>query len=263
MPAIDRIRKVTAIVIAHAEYGEADRFVRIFTLENGKLNTLAKGVRKIQSRKAAHLEPFTHSALVLARGQSFWIITQAETLNAFTGIHDDLKKTTDAAYVLELVDKIAGENHPEPGLYRLLLDTLKRIEAASDTFNALRYFEFRFLDTAGFRPELTNCVACKKPIQPEDQYFSVLQGGILCPQCGQMEARSIFAAKDTLRYLRHFQRSAYPEVETINVPENTRMEMQKIMNVYIAAVMEGQLKTPGFQRQIEGVRGRRKYNDIK
>jgi DNA repair protein RecO (recombination protein O) len=109
MPAIDRIRKVTAIVIAHAEYGEADRFVRIFTLENGKLNTLAKGVRKIQSRKAAHLEPFTHSALVLARGQSFWIITQAETLNAFTGIHDDLKKTTDAAYVLELVDKIAGK----------------------------------------------------------------------------------------------------------------------------------------------------------
>ena len=257
MPAIDRIRKVTAIVIAHAEYGEADRFVRIFTLENGKLNTLAKGVRKIQSRKAAHLEPFTHSALVLARGQSFWIITQAETLNAFTGIHDDLRKTADAAYVLELVDKVAGENQSEPGLYRLLLETLKRIEAAADTFNALRYFEFRFLDASGFRPELINCVACKKPILPEDQYFSALQGGILCPRCGALEAGAVFAAKDTLRYLRHFQRSDYRDIEKVNVPEKSRVEMQKILGMYISAVMEGQLKTPGFKRQIDGIRGRR------
>lgn len=84
--ASDRIRKVEAVVIAHRELGEADRVVRVFSRENGKLVTLAKGVRKIQSRKAAHLEPFTQSALVLARGKTFWIITQAETINAFPQI---------------------------------------------------------------------------------------------------------------------------------------------------------------------------------
>jgi len=257
MPASDRIRKVEAVVIAHKEYGEADRFVRIFSLESGKLNTLAKGVRKIKSRKAAHLEPFTHSALVLARGQIFWIITQAETIDSFPLIRDDLKRTADASYVLELIDKVAAEGQPEPSLYRLLLETLKRIDHAPDTFNALRNFEIRFLDMSGFRPELLNCVACKKTIQPEDQYFSPLQGGILCPQCGPLDARAVFASKDTLRFLRHFQRSKFQDIEKVIVPENVRVEMQKILGIYLSAVMEGQLKTPGFRRQIDDIPGRR------
>lgn len=251
MAASDHIRKVEAIVIAHSEYGEADRFVRMFTLEYGKLNTLAKGVRKIQSRKAAHLEPFTHSSLILARGQTFWIITQAETIDSFTAIHDDLGKTANALYTLELVDKAALENQPEPGIFRLLLETLKRIDGSADTFNALRYYEMRFLDISGFRPELVRCVACKKEIQAEDQYFSALQGGILCPQCGPLDTRAVFTAKDTLRYLRHFQRSSYRDLEKITVPGKVRTEMQRIMSMYMSAVMEGQLKTPAFMRQIK------------
>ncbi|BBB47347.1 DNA repair protein RecO [Pelolinea submarina] len=250
MHASDRIRKVEAVVIAHKEYGEADRFVRIFTLQYGKLNTLAKGVRKMQSRKAAHLEPFTHAALVLAHGQTFWIITQAETVSAFPAIREDLDKTTDASYIMELVDKISTEGQAEPALFRLALESLKRINDNNDTYNIMRYFELRFLDIAGFRPELQHCVACKKEIQPEDQYFSPLQGGILCPQCGQMDNKAIAANQDTLRYLRHFQRSNYKSIENIQVPPKVRITLQRILGAYLASVLEWQLKTPAFQKQI-------------
>ncbi len=252
----DRIRKVEAIVIAHRELGEADRIVRIFSRENGKLNTLAKGVRKIHSRKAPHLEPFTQTSLVLARGQSFWIITQADTVNAFPQIREDLTRTTDASYVLELVDKVSAEEQPEPELFRLVLDTLNRINDSADTFNAMRYFEFRFLDAAGFRPDLINCVSCKKIIEPEDQFFSPAQGGILCPRCGPFDQTAIAAAKDTLRYLRHFQRSRYSEIKDLNIPPAIRLEMQKVLGSYMAAVMETRLNTPEFMRQIKDRRGR-------
>ena len=226
----DRILKVEAVIIAPREYGEADRFVRILTLESGKLNTLAKGVRRIQSRKAAHLEPFTHATLVLARGQTFWIITQAETVHAFPLIREDLQKTSEASYVLELADRVSTEGQAEPALYRLVLDTLLRIENSDDTFNAMRFFEMRFLDVAGFRPELQVCVACKRPIQPEDQYFSTGQGGILCPRCGPLDYKAVKADVDTLRYLRHFQRSAFRDLEQIIVPEKTRKKMKKILS---------------------------------
>ena len=250
MHASDRIRKVEAVVIAHKEYGEADRFVRIFTLQYGKLNTLAKGVRKMQSRKAAHLEPFTHAALVLAHGQTFWIITQAETLSAFPAIREDLDKTTDASYIMELVDKISTEGQAEPALFRLALESLKRINDNSDTYNVMRYFELRFLDISGFRPELQHCVACKKEIQPEDQYFSPLQGGILCPQCGQMDNKALSADQNTLRFLRHFQRSNYKTIESVQVPPRVRITLQHITGAYLASVLEWQLKTPAFQKQI-------------
>lgn len=249
--ASDRIRKVEAIVIAHRELGEADRVVRVFSRENGKLNTLAKGVRKIQSRKAAHLEPFTQSALILARGKTFWIITQAETINAFPQIRDNLEKTADASYVLELVDKVSTEGQPETVLYRLLLNTLERINQTTDTFNAVRYFEFRFLDAAGFRPELFQCVSCKKAIEPEDQFFSPIQGGILCPQCGPLESKALPASVNTLRYMRHFQRSAYKDIAGVAVPDGVRIEMQRLTGNYMAAMLDWNLKTPGFIRQIK------------
>ncbi len=249
--ASDRIRKVEAVVIAHRELGEADRIVRVYSRENGKLNTLAKGVRKIQSRKAAHLEPFTQSTLVLARGKTFWIITQADTVNAFPQIRDDLEKTADASYTLELIDKVSTEDQPEPGLYRLLSNTLDRINQTTDTFNAIRYFEFRFLDASGFRPELIHCVSCKKTIKPEDQFFSPIQGGILCPECGSLESKALPASVNTLRYMRHFQRSAYKDISGVVVPDDVRVEMERLLRNYMAVMLDWNLKTPGFIRQIK------------
>jgi len=57
-----------AVVLRHIEYGEADRILTLFSLERGKFQAIAKGVRKIKSRKAGHLEPFTYVSLFLAEG---------------------------------------------------------------------------------------------------------------------------------------------------------------------------------------------------
>jgi DNA repair protein RecO (recombination protein O) len=150
------------------------------------------------------------------------------------------------------VDKVSTEGQAEPALFRLALETLKRINDISDTYNAMRYFELRFLDIAGFRPELQHCVACKKEIQPEDQYFSPLQGGILCPQCGRLDSKAIAASQDTLRYLRHFQRSNYKSIESIQMPPKVRAALQRILGAYLASILEWQLKTPAFQQQVRG-----------
>jgi DNA repair protein RecO (recombination protein O) len=128
MQTSERIRKVEAVVITHRDFGEADRLIRLFSLEHGKLSALAKGARKIRSRKAAHIEPFTYAALVLARGQSFWIITQADTKDAYSNIRENLIKTAKAAYILELADQLTGDEQPEPGIFHLITDTLQRIE---------------------------------------------------------------------------------------------------------------------------------------
>jgi len=250
MPIAERVRKVEAIVIAHKDYAEADRFVRIFSLEHGKLNTLAKGVRKVHSRKAPHLEPFTHSALVLARGQSFWIITQADTISNFSSIREDLAKTSEAAYILELIDKVTVEGQSEPALFRLALDTLRRVNDGSDAYNPVRYFELRFLDAAGYRPELIACVACGKQIQAQDQFFSASMGGILCPQCGVLESGAMPASRDALRFFRHFQRSTYQQLEKLTVPKQIQTELSKLINSYISHILEGGLMTAIFKEQI-------------
>ena len=68
--------RVHAIVLRHADWGEADRLITLYSREQGKLRAIAKGARKITSRKAGHLEPFTHVKLQLARGRDLYIVRQ-------------------------------------------------------------------------------------------------------------------------------------------------------------------------------------------
>jgi DNA repair protein RecO (recombination protein O) len=246
----ERLRKVEAIVTSHSDYGEADRLLTLFTREMGKVRAIAKGIRKSHSRKAGHLEPFTCVTLMLARGSSFWIVSQAETVEAFPTIRIDLEKTAQAAYILELLERFTSEAEEHHALYRLVKDTLFRLAGDEDSFYAMRYFELRFLERVGYRPEIFQCVQCRKEIQPEDQYFSAFQGGVLCPHCGEMTANVKPISMSTLKYLRYFQRSDYDQVRTVNIRSAQREEMEKLMQYYFTYLAERKLNTPEFLREI-------------
>ena len=172
MPEFRSIR-VHAVVLRHADWGEADRLVTLYSREQGKLRALAKGARKITSRKAGHLEPFTQVKLQLARGRDLYIVTQADTIEAYLPLRENLILTGNASYVVELLDRFVYEDEgPNPTLFRLLADTLKRLADHDDTWLAVRYYEMRLLDFLGFRPQLFECANCGREIQAEDQFFS-------------------------------------------------------------------------------------------
>ena len=97
--------RVEAVVLRHANWGEADRLLTIYTREQGKLRAIVKGARKIRSRKAGHVEPFTHITLQLAKGREIPIVTQVETLDPYLPLREDLQLTGHAAYMLELLDR--------------------------------------------------------------------------------------------------------------------------------------------------------------
>ena len=250
MKPAERIRTVEAVVISHKEFGEADRLVTLLSREAGKIRGMAKGVRKIGSRKAAYLEPFMHSKVVLARGKTFWILTQADGIQQFSAINASLEKTGMAAYVMELAERFTVEEEPAPQLFRLIVETLDRINKTSDTFTPILYYELHILDHAGFRPDLTRCVGCGAEIAAQDQYFSTAQGGAVCPRCGGLYQNARKVSLDALRYLRHFQRSAYAALAEVSVPDPVRGEIAAIMNGYISAIIERRLNAPEFLRQI-------------
>ncbi|KXK11387.1 MAG: DNA repair protein RecO [Chloroflexi bacterium OLB14] len=166
--------RASAVVLRHADWGEADRVLTLYTREQGIVRALAKGARKVTSRKAGHLQPFTHITIQLAKGRDLLIVTQVETINAFLPLHDDLNKTSYAAYVVELLLRFSVEDEGgNPSIFKLLTDTLERIEKDSDSWLAIRYYEMRLLDAVGFRPHLFECANCSREILPEDQFFFI------------------------------------------------------------------------------------------
>lgn len=222
----------------------------LFSLELGKMRAIAKGVRKPRSRKAGHLEPFTRSNLLLARGRDMPLVTQAETVDAYLPLRDDLLRTTYASYVVELLDRFTYEEGEHRGLYQLLVNTLSRLCQPFDPDLVARFYEVRLLDFVGFRPQLFACAQCGVEIQPQDQYFSAQLGGILCPNCGFQVSGSRPISMQALKYLRHFQRSNFVEAARARLSPDLSRELEIIVQHYLTYHLERNLNTPAFLRRV-------------
>jgi DNA repair protein RecO (recombination protein O) len=253
MPGRERSFRVEAIVLRHSDWGEADRLITLFTREMGKLRAVAKGARKLRSRKAGHLEPFTRVSLLLARGRDLPILTQADTLAANTPLKEDLLLLGYASYAVELLDRFTFEDGENRALYRLFAETLERLSAGNEPTYVLRYFELRLLDLMGFRPQLFQCALCEAEIVAQDQFFSAEHGGVLCPKCGIETVGARPISVNALKYLRHYQRSSFAEAGRARVDAGVSREMEGIMQDYLTYLLERGLNTPTFIKRIKSM----------
>ncbi len=249
--SIFRSVRVHAIVLRHRDWGEADRLVTLFTREQGKLRAIVKGARKVTSRKAGHLEPFTNVKLQISRGRNLFIITQVDTVDAYLPLRETLVMTGYASYVVELLDRFVYEDEgANPTLFRLLTDTLKRLSTGEDTWLVVRYYEMRLLDFLGFRPQMFECANCGREIEAEDQFFSFSSGGVICPRCGRGLPNLASITQDALKYLRHFQRSNFKESKKARPTPDVKKEVETLMQGYFTYLLERELNSPGFLRTI-------------
>lgn len=244
--------RASAVVLRHVDWGEADQLLTLYTREQGMVRAIAKGARKITSRKGGHLQPFTHITVQLAKGRDLLIVTQVETINAFLPLHDDLVKTGHAAYAVELLLRFSYEDEgANPAIFRLLVETLGRIEVENDAWLAVRYYEMRLLDAVGFRPQLFECANCGREILAEDQFFSFTAGGVICPRCGGGLPNLPKISLEALKYLRHFQRSSYKDASRARPSPEVQKEAETLMQGYFTYLLERELNTLGFIKRVK------------
>ena len=166
------------IVLRTHKLGEADRIVSLLTRRHGKVRAVAKGVRKTKSRFGARMEPPTHLQLQLYEGRSeLHIIDQAETIDHFRAIRDDLDRLTRAVSMLEAADQLGLDGEPNPALYQMLLGALRALAGHSGPLFLPAFF-LKVLALEGFRPVVDRCVEC----DDEDGLvaFDLESGGARC-----------------------------------------------------------------------------------
>jgi len=148
------------IVLRTHKLGEADRIVSVLTRQHGKVRAVAKGVRKTKSRFGARLEPPTHLQLLFYEGRGdLDIVTQAETIDHFRAIREDLDRLGRAIGMLEAADQLGLEGEPNTPLYQMLLGALRALAGHSGPL-VLPGFFLKVLALEGFRPMVDECVEC-------------------------------------------------------------------------------------------------------
>jgi len=245
----ERLYRTEGIVLREMDYGEADRILTLLT-PAGKLRAIAHGIRRPTSRKVGHLGLFYRAQVMLARGRNLDTITQAECLEEFEGIRGDLLRFTYACYVGELADRFAQQQEENDLLYKLVVRTLRQLADEPHLRTWVRYFELRLLSLSGYQPELFFCVKCRTDILPEDNFFSLEQGGLLCNRCGQSQPRARAVSVNAQKVLRYMQMHGPDQVRNIRISSTTHAEIESLLHSYLEYVLECELKSVAFLHRL-------------
>lgn len=252
----ERTYRTEAIVLRRKDIGEADRILTLLTPEYGKVRAVAKGIRKPRSRKAGHLELFTCSKLLLAVGRDLDIITQAEGVEPYRPLREDLLRSAYGSYMVELLDRFTPDAEENPDMYDLLRQGLSWAATAADLAVAARYYELHLLGLAGYQPQLRRCVVCTRELEAVDQFFSASEGGVVCPSCAAQRAGRpgpsgrLPLSLGALKLLRFMQQSPYSKVAALSVSGRTQSEVEYLLARYITEILERQLKSIEFLKLI-------------
>jgi DNA repair protein RecO (recombination protein O) len=244
--ARERLYRTEAIILRRQDFGEADKLLTLYTPGLGKARVLAKGVRKPRSRKGGHVELFTHSNLLIAKGKSLDIVTQAETIHSFLAIRRELLRTSYTYYAAELLDRFTEEGEENRPLFDLFLGTLSWLSDAEDLNLTLRYFELHLLSCVGYQPQLFQCLHCACTIESATSYFSARDGGLLCPRCGKRERGCQEIPTRVLATLRCLQTRDYAVCRRLKVDQSVHKELESLLRRYIIYLLEGKLKSVDF-----------------
>ncbi len=241
-----RLYRTEAVVLKRTDFGEADRMLTIFTPGLGKLRVLAKGIRRPLSKMAGHLELFTHSQLLLAKGRNIDLITQSETITSFPALREDLLRTTYAHYVAELLEKLTPEHVEDYPLFALLVNTMRRLNADAQPEMAVRLFEVEALQHLGYRPQLQRCAHCERPLEPVTNFFAARAGGALCPSCGSADPTAHALSINALKVMRLLQSGNYALASQLRLEESLRHEVEAHLRSLLLSVLERDIKSVAF-----------------
>ena len=193
---MSRTYKATGINLKGAPLGESDRLLTILTREHGLIRVVAPGARKHHSKLGGRSGLFVVNELLISKGRSLDKISQAETLESYPGLSQDLAKLTASQYLAELVLCQALSDQPQEDLFCLFNEHLGRLESLSSSrvdkglasFGVLARLTqaiFHLLALAGVAPQVQICCITQRPLTPDlndDNWrigFNIAAGGAL------------------------------------------------------------------------------------
>lgn len=243
----DRLYRTEALILRRSDFGEADRLLTLFTPRFGKRRVIAKGARKTTSRRAGHVELFNRAELQLATGRNLDIVTDAQIVDPYKQLHEELKRLSYAYYVAELLDKLTVDDEENRPVYDLLIATFDALNSTAALDLAARYFELHLLNLLGYRPYLFDCAGCQEPLTEEADRWSAAGGGMLCPRCAAREPQALVISLPAFKALRFLQREPIAATEQlVRLSEPLRREIERVLRATLRPILERELKSVEF-----------------
>lgn len=179
-------RHTEGIIIDRRDFREHDSLVTVYTVDQGKIDLVARGTKRNYSKLVGHIEPISYSDLMIVFGRKINYIGSAFNIDAFAAIKSDYHDTVLAGKAIALFNKLIKHNDKDEDLYDILKGFLQLLNDGQivDTDLFYEFFVLKIFAHLGYCPELYNCTICGEKVHAQGNFFSAASGGLICGQCG-------------------------------------------------------------------------------
>lgn len=222
-----------SFVLARRDFKESDQTISLFTAEKGKIDVLAKGVKKVTAKNSAFLEPFFLIEAEIVEGKEFFRLTTATPIESFKEIRANWQKSLLAGYASQVLARLLPNNQPENKIFKLFFSYLKFLGEAKETGRIFSVaFVWKVFSLQGYLPVLDTCVVCNQ--ENNLNFFSSQNGGLLCNNCRDknlyLQKAILFKGKDK-ENLKMLIRNDWPKIK-VNKEDGEKQE--KILSDFCA-----------------------------
>lgn len=233
------------ITLAVHKYGDTGRVATFFTRERGKVEAAASGIGKPGSKLAAAVEPFTVSRLMFVEGKTMGRLSQAEVVEAFYVLRQDLERLAYASYLLELTDLTTEPGEALPEVFDDLIAALRAIAEGGDADLISLAFTLRLLAAHGTAPELAVCLECGEPLAGDVGHAPV-HGGFVCRKCSPGSGGRMVVSGEALGALRTLLTLPPERLGRLVLKAEVRRELSQVVRAHTDYHVGEQLKSRKF-----------------
>ncbi|MGL4361936.1 MAG: DNA repair protein RecO [Cellulosilyticaceae bacterium] len=250
------IIKVNGIVLKEYTVGESDKYITLFTKEQGKIQVSAPRAKKFDRGLATGTQLFVYGEFVLSGYKDTYKLLAVEVKTMFHRLSEDLLALSYATYVGEFVLEVATESGDSERMLTLMLHTIHQLQKKDANLKLIRMiFEIRAMAELGFMLDLSNCSICGKNIEFEEKMtygVRIEEGGLICNSCNieEVDFKISYGTCYTIYYI------VYTPIKAcfnFKIDQTIATEIKRLCRRYIAFYIDRKFKSIDFIKQIESL----------
>ena len=226
------IIRCRGLILKTTPFKESSLIASVLTDISGRVQLLAKGVRRPKSKICGAMEPFNLDDIIYYKREfkEIYNLSDAAVIEGFEQIRNIPEKVNAALVLCEFYNKTVPAEDVNANAFSLLLNYLKTLEKvdAADARSLAVVFLVRALSGAGVMPHLEDCVHCHKPIAKNNCKidFSISAGGVVCS--GHHDDTVVFLNQPTFDTLKNMYNKKLMRIDGV-----TSSEIESLLVDYI------------------------------
>lgn len=243
--------ETTGLITREVKYGDRTRIITVITEDMGKVSAIVNKFRNGKSGNMPGLQLFSYSKLVLFQGgeKSLFRINEADIIEPFKNIREDLMGIVYASYFGDVANRVAVENESDREFLRLILNIFYALSEGNENFDKIKtVFEWKTAAAEGYAPSLDRCTLCGSGAI---SYIDMTRGVGLCEKCGKDFGGAARVNQGLVGAIKYICESDCARMLAFDISDKMVEYLNSLSEIYLGMHLDCKFKTLDYLKRMK------------